>query len=159
MCARCKSQRSRQSAVGTASSALAGGRGPSAGIALPKLDPAPLGSSRALTKASSCPTCLYFPIAESCYWWLNSFYLSTINHTRKKKTFPLTLSFLFMFFSSLCITVNRIVQTMLFSRNIVGISAWIKSKTDLQTWLGGSLAERRLEVEPAGQVSTESTLS
>lgn len=38
--------------------------------------------------------------------------------------------------SSLCITVKRIVQTVLFSRNIVWISAWIKSKTDLQTRLG-----------------------
>lgn len=63
-----------------------------------------------------------------------------------------------MFFPSLCITVNRIVQTVLFSRNIVGISAWIKSKTDLQTWLRGYLAER-FEVEPAVKVSTKSTLS
>ena len=46
-----------------------------------------------------------------------------------------SLDLLFMFPSSLCVTVNRIVQTVLFSRNIVWISAWIK-KTELQTWLG-----------------------
>lgn len=81
------------------------------------------------------------------------------HQSHQKKIFPLTLSFLFMFFPSLCITVNRIVQTVLFSRNIVRVSAWIKSKTDLQTWLRGYLAERRFEVEPAVKVSTKSTLS
>lgn len=57
-----------------------------------------------------------------------------MKHTRKgKKILPLTLSLLFMFPSALCVTVNRIVQTVLFSRNVVWISAWIK-KTELQTW-------------------------
>lgn len=59
-----------------------------------------------------------------------------------------------MFSSSLWVTVNRIVQTLLFSRNIVWISAWIKRKTDFQTvpagveggggWGGSCLTERRL---------------
>lgn len=146
-------------AVGAASFAGVVGKRHPAGITLPELGPIPRGPGlwpkQAFAQLVYISQLLNHVIDDyTVLIWAPSI-------TTWKKFLPLTLSFLFLFPPSLCITVNRIVQTLLFSRNKIWISAWIKRKTDLQTGLRGLFSRKK----PWGgarstvEASTKNTLS